>query len=154
MVHLSAGVAVNQSKAIDALNRMLALHESSLPMYLAGVSTWVGPNGERVVAALNDIVADQQRVIERTVELLLDAAVPIRHGKYPMEFTDLHDLSVEFLIGRLVEQQREFLAAIKRYADDMSGDAEFAALAEEAIGLAQGHLESLEELQIGSQPRH
>ena len=63
-----------------------------------------------------------------------------------MEFTDTHDLSLDYLLGKLAFYQKQDIAAIEQCVPDLAGDPQGRALAEEALGTARGHLESLEEL--------
>lgn len=123
------------------LNRLLQIHYRSLPMYLASARPWVPAGHEKAAETLELIVVDEKRMIEKISEALLDVGADIELGEFPMTFTDLHDLSVDFLLKELVEAQRRDVAAIEDCVADSAGDP----LAQEALGAAKGHLESLEE---------
>jgi hypothetical protein len=130
----------------QALNRLLTIVYRSLPMYLAHACPWIGRGDEKAVAALGHIVEDQKRLSNRIAGYILETHGTIETGEYPIDFLDTHDLSLDYLITKLVGCQKDDVAAIERCAADLAGDREAAALAEEALGAARGQLETLEEL--------
>ncbi len=68
------------------------------------------------------------------------------NNKYEMEFLDLHFLSLDFLLQRLVENQESEVESIGRIVEQLDGDPIACNLAKEAMGAAKGYLESLMEL--------
>jgi hypothetical protein len=126
---------------IATLNRLLQIHYRSLPMYLASARPWVPRGHEKAAETLMLIVDDQKRTVERVSEELLAAGADIDAGEFPMVYTDLHDLSVDYVLTELVEAQRHDVAEIEDCVVALGGDP----LAQEALGAAKGHLESLEE---------
>ncbi len=129
-----------------ALNRLLVILYRSFPMYLADAVPWTHPGDERAESVLNHIVVDYRMYSGRIAELLLDRRALAGFGEYPMSFTDTHDLSLDYLIGELIFYQRQDIAAIRQCAEDIRTDLTARALAEEVLGNARGHLQSLEEL--------
>lgn len=136
----------HESNKITILNRLLALHCRSLPMYLADARPHVTAGEERARQTLAQIVRDQQALSQRIAELILDRRGMIDTGGFPMDFTDTHMLDLEFLVGELIRYQRQDIAAIERCVAALGADREARELAEECLGTAKGHLESLEEL--------
>ena len=67
-------------------------------------------------------------------------------GAFPYQFTSVHDLAIDYLLERLIECQRRDVTRIGRCVDDLAGLPQHAALAEEILGNARGHLETLEQL--------
>jgi hypothetical protein len=128
-----------------ALNRLLTILERSLPQYLSYASPWLRQNDSKGVEVLRRIVEDQQQLATRVADLVLEAG-PIDMGEFPIEFLDMHDLAFDFLLLKLVEYQKQDVAAIERLATQLQPHRRAAALAEEALGAARGHLENLEEL--------
>ena len=63
-----------------------------------------------------------------------------------MEFTDLNLLSLDYLLTELVRWQKADVQAIEQLAAELAEGSEDRALAEEVLGNARGHLQSLEEL--------
>jgi hypothetical protein len=136
-----------------ALNRLLTVLERSLPMYLSYATPWTHTGDEKALAALAHIVADQKLLAERVAQLVLELG-PIDIGEFPIAFLDMHDLSLDFLLGRLVEYQKKDVAALQQWVEDLQSDRRAAAAAEEALGAARGQLETLQELQaeLGKSP--
>ena len=129
----------------QALNRLLTVIERSLPLYLSYTTPWTREGDDKATAALKHIVGDQQQLAGRIADVILEMG-PIDLGEYPIEFYDLHDLSLEFLLTKLVEYQKKSVAKLERIAPELQEDRVAGALAEEALGAARGHLETLEEL--------
>jgi len=128
-----------------ALNRLLTILYRSLPTYLTYASPWTHGGDEKALATLRHIVEDQKQLAARVAQQILNIG-PTEIGEYPIEFLDTHDLSLDYLLKLLVQYQKKDVAAIERCVADLAGDRHAAALAEEALGAARGHLESLEEL--------
>jgi ferritin-like protein len=128
------------------LNRLLTVLHRSLPMYLTYASPWTQRGDEQALATLRHIVEDQKQLANRVAQYILQNHGPIEIGEYPIEFLDTHDLSLDFLLTKLVEYQKKDIAALERCVAQLQSDRQAAALAEEALGAARGHLESLQDL--------
>jgi hypothetical protein len=144
---------MTKHRVYHALNRLLTVLERSLPMYLSYASPWTRRGDEKAVQALEHIVAEQKRLAERASELVLEHG-PIDMAEFPIEFLDMHDLSLDFLLSKLVEYQKRDVTALEQCAADLQSDRRAAAVAEEALGAARGQLETLEELraELGASP--
>jgi hypothetical protein len=129
-----------------ALNRLLQLHYRSLPMYLSNTRPWARRNHDAAREVMAQIVSDQERMFERIYDALAAAEAEIGYGEFPMDYTSLHDLSLDWLLERVVAQQRRMVAQIEHLAGQQPGEP----LIAEALGLARGHLELLGEL-VGQQ---
>lgn len=131
---------------VDILNRLYVLHGRSLPMYLSYAPPHELPTRPDAAAVLEQIVADQKRLADRLATLILDSSGTIDPGEFPMSFTGLHDLSVNYLLKMMVDRQKKHIDACEKLAA-MLGMAPFAqAVAREAVGEAKGHLDNLLEL--------
>jgi len=130
----------------EILNRLLVLHMRSLPMYLGYAPPYELYTNERAKAVLDQMVEDQKRTVDRLGTLILDSSGTIDYGEFPMSFTSLHDLSLEYLLNLLIERQQKFVAACEKLADALSMAPYAQAAAREAVGEAKGHLENLQEL--------
>ena len=128
-----------------ALNRLLTVLERSLPTYLCYAMPWTRKQDEKALEAVRRIAEDQQRLARQAADVVLEAG-PVNLGEYPIEFLDMHDLSLQFLLKKLAEYQKRDIAVIARTVEELRGDRRAYALAEEALGAARGHLETLEEL--------
>ncbi|MBX7072554.1 MAG: hypothetical protein K1X71_05360 [Pirellulales bacterium] len=133
------------SRNIDVLNQLLMLQRYSLPTYVEGVSPWSRAGDERAAATLAQMVAAQKAMAARIAELIIERDGRIAKGGFPMEFTDLNMLSLEYLVRESIELQRPVIAEIEGCIERLRGDAEARHLAEELLGQEKGHLENLEE---------
>ena len=137
---------MSDQKIIDVLNRLLAIHTTSFPTYLVCTGPWTHRGDEKSTETLSQVVADQHATADRVVQMITELDGSVASSSYPMLFTDLHDLALEFLLPRLVDYQRQDVVQIETCAADLADAPLSRALAEEALGAAKGHLESLEEL--------
>jgi hypothetical protein len=135
-----------QPDTILALNRLQALVAKSFPQYLMYSRPYIPPGWENVMETIAAIVADQNVIEDRISQLLIDAEAPIRTGEFPMEFTDMHDLGIDYLVNMAIAYQEQDIAAIGRLVEALHNAPAARALAEETLGMAKGHLESLKEL--------
>lgn len=136
--------------SISVLNRLLAILRSSFPQYLRFSRPFVPPKRRDALERLFAIAAAEDDLAERVGEVIVKAEVVPDPGEFPMEFTDTHDLGIDYIIREAVGYQRQDIAALESLAalSDLSPAAH--ALINEALELAKRHLQSLEELQ--SQP--
>ena len=132
--------------SIDVMNRLLTVLYRSLPMYLNEASPWTEAKDVRAQAALDRLIADRQQDCRRVAAWIMDHYGAIELGEFPMEFTDLHFLSLDFLIKELIGYQVQDVAAIENCAARLARDPAALALAQEILGSERAHLELLEEL--------
>lgn len=135
-----------QTSTIAALNRLLAVESKSFPQYLQYSRPYIPPGRDTVVETVASIVADQNGLADRVSQILIDAEAPIRTGEFPMEFTDMHDLGIDYLVNMAVAYQQQDVGTISQLVEQLQSTPAAKALAEEALGMAKGHLESLHEL--------
>ena len=135
-----------------ALNEVLAILEQSLPMYLRFAPPWVGNGEQRTRLAWESVVADRETAIAKLSALLDSRRHTIDHGEFPMDFTSLHDLSLDFLVQQLIEHERRDVDAIATRLSRLSSDPEGQALAGEILVNARHHLESLESSRSAKSP--
>ena len=131
----------------QTLNRLLIVHYRSLAMYLGYAKPSWHEGDEHAREVFELIVQDQQETVDRLFERIMDSDGGVEFGHFPMEFTGLHDLSFEFLLQKLIEHQRHDIGAIESCIRNLDSDLFARAVAEESLGAAKGHLESLLELQ-------
>ena len=137
---------MSPAKICDTLNRLLAIHGSSLPMYLASAAPWISRTDEDARATLSSIVSDQRSTIDRLGELVTENGGRADAAAFPMEFTSYHDLSLDFLLHKMIEKQRQAIDGIRQIIDELSDEAAIRPVVEESLGAAKGHLDSLQEL--------
>lgn len=131
---------------VDILNRLYVLHCRSLPMYLSYAQPHELQNRPEAAAVLEQVVADQKRMSDRLATLILDSSGTIDPGEFPMSFTGLHDLSVNYLLKMVVDRQKKHIVACEKLAEALAMAPFAQAVAREAVGEAKGHLDNLLEL--------
>lgn len=136
----------DKTDVLAILNRLLVLHHRSLPAYLGWAQPWRKPGQQRAHETLQQIVQDQARTVDRLGSMILQGRGELEYGEFPIQFTGLNDLSFDYLLGRMITHQREMIAEINDLVSQLACDPLAQALAQECLGQAKAHLESLEEL--------
>ncbi len=137
---------MKQTTPASELNRLLALVGHSFPQYLQYSRPYVPPGRNEIIETLDAIAEDQVVLGDRITQMQIDADASIRTGDFPMEFTDMHDLGIDFLVGAAVAYQQQDVETVSEIVENLQAFPAAKALAEEALGMAKGHLESLREL--------
>lgn len=128
------------------LNRLLAIAGRSFPQYLRYSRPYVPQGKEAIKEAFDRIAKDQDILTERISQQLMDAHAPLRTGEFPMEYTDTHDLGIDYQLRAAIEYQEQDIASISALVDELQLQPAAKALAEEALGMSKGHLDTLREL--------
>ena len=137
------------SSTVRLLNRLLVLHHRSFPQYLAEAGLWRAPGklDDETEQAFRAIVLDHKSTARRTAAVIVAAGGTVDAGSFPMEYTDKNDLALDYLVGEVIESERRTAAAIERILQSLTIDASAAReTAEEALGAAKAHIETLEGL--------
>jgi hypothetical protein len=113
---------------------------------MAFVSPWVDDGEQESLATVMDVVEDQNRTIKAIGELILDQGGVVQTGAFPLTFTSLHDTSLDYLLRLLIRAQGDDILLIEKCVASLDEHTVERALAEEALGSAQGHLELFEDL--------
>ena len=74
---------MNAFEAIPVLNELLRILCRSLPAYLADAKPWAQSDDQQLRAALDHLVADQQRYARRVAEAITAARRPARSRPLP-----------------------------------------------------------------------
>ena len=135
---------------IEILNELLALHSTSLAMYLSNAKPWTIGSDPRATQALDEVAADHKRMVDRIGRVILGYDGIVRYGEFPMQFTDLHDLSTEFLISAVQNEQQSTDKRITEIVESLGEFPEALAVAQEAAGASKGHLDNLADLMAES----
>ena len=136
---------MSESSTYDILNRLVVLHSRSLAAYLNYARPWAIQAHPKTLTVLDQMVADQQNTVDRLAALILESG-PVDPGEFPIAFTGYHDLSVEWLVNKLIERQKKTIALIDQLTGELNLAPYAQAVAKEALGQAKGHLENLQEV--------
>ena len=125
------------------LNRLLQTLHRSLPIYLADARPWVGHEDGGLWSALTNVAIDYRDYVARLADMILELGGPLEVGLFPMEFSSLHDLSIDYLLQKSIEFQRRDVEIIRGCMESLEPDSPSRLLAEEVLGNASGHLERM-----------
>jgi len=131
---------------IVVLNRVLAIVLRSFPQYLRWSRPWVPPGHERELETLEKIVTEQEAFAERLFEAIDDLGGLPDTGEFPMEFTDTHDLSIDYMLREAVGYGRQDVADLEAAAATPNLAPQAQPLVAEALHVARRQLASLEAL--------
>jgi hypothetical protein len=137
---------MSQPSTIHLLNRLLGIVSRSFLQYLKFSQPYVPPGRKEVLEVLETMVTDQNSMADRISQMVMDQKELARTGEFPMEFTDLHDLDIDFLIDRAMVYQRQDIELVGQLLHQLQLSPAAKSLAEETLGMAKGHLQSLQEL--------
>lgn len=127
------------------LNRILALEQYSLANYLMDAHPWRYQGDEKLVAVVRAIAEDQQRYADQIGRWIVDHDGVILPSQYPMRFTAYNDVSIDFLMDRLVEDQRRLIDQLQQLVPQLAGSGEPYELAQQILGAEKAHLENLQQ---------
>lgn len=136
------------------LNRLLAIHARSLPMYLVDASPWRQPGSSPAAKTLALIADDHRRVVDQIANLILENGGEVDTGDFPIHFTRFNDLSMDYLVQEVLRRQVQDIVQIERCIEDLALAPHAKAVAQEAHGAALGHLDSLKELTSSASAVH
>jgi hypothetical protein len=133
---------------IDVLNRVLVILRRSFPQYLKFARPYIPAGRENIMETTEEIVSGQDALAARVAEQIFESGALPDYGKFPIAFTDTHDLDIDFLVEEAIGYQKQDIAALTQCVDELRLAPTAQTLAAEALGMAKGHLESLEELPV------
>lgn len=141
---------MNSADTNEVLNFLCVIHNRSLPSYLRYAVPWNAHqnNGKD---SLDLIVADHDRTVDRVSEWIIENRGDVSPGEFPMTFTSLHDLSFDYLLDKMIGEQTKMISQIESCVARLMTAPMAKELAEEALGAAIGHLQTLEELAAQSE---
>ncbi|HEY3394670.1 MAG TPA: hypothetical protein VGK58_18330 [Lacipirellulaceae bacterium] len=136
------------SDTIEILNRVLALLTRSFPQYLRYAKPYIQRGREDVLETIHEMAVGQERLAQRIGHYIFESGGLPDAGRFPIEFTDTHDLAIDFLIREAIGHQKQDIANLQQCADALGLAPAAQSLAAEALGMAKGHLQSLQELEV------
>ena len=141
MLHLQ-----NTSSATDMLNQLLHLLLRGLPAYVVEVNPWTQPGRLPLGKALANLAADRRLFANRTNQAILDRGAYPDPGPFPLEYTGLNDVSIEYLTNELIDSLHVDIEILQEISAQLAAIPKLHALAEEIIGNTIGHAEILEKM--------
>ena len=134
------------SDTINVLSRVLTILERSFPQYMNYARPYVPSGRENIMQTIRQIVAGQDALAERVTRQIFESGGLPDHGDFPIEFTDTHDLSIDFLLHEAIDCLKQDVADLEICVHEMRLAPAAQSLAAEAAGLTKGNLELLQKL--------
>jgi hypothetical protein len=131
---------------INVLNRVLAILERSFPQYLRYARPYIPHGREHIMQTIDQIVAGQDALARRVSEHVFESGGLPDRGDFPIEYTDTHDLAIDFLVQEAIDCLTQDTADLEKCVDALRLSPTAQSLAAEALGTTKGHLELLQQL--------
>jgi hypothetical protein len=143
---------MSAADTLSVMNELLRILYRSLPVYLHDAQPWHDGKNERAANVVAGIAQAQQELAQRVADFILVGGGQPEPGVYPVEFStaNWHFVALQFLLRPLAAHQAQDVRRIEACVARLAHDREARALAEEALGLAKGHLEVLQELAVSN----
>ena len=137
------------NNTIDILNRILGVYNASLVAYAKYAEQWVAHGQEEAMALVNDAIEDQEHSVKVLGERILELGGIVQPGAFPLTYTSLHDVSLDYFLNLMIVTQQDDIDVIQQCVDSLEADTRDRAIAEEVVGNAQAHLETFQEIVAG-----
>jgi hypothetical protein len=128
------------------LQDILRRESRSALSYVAEAYPWTNSAGEKSLTDLQTLIAAEREAVACLGRFLVRHCVPLPYlPSYPAGFTTINFLALDFLLPRLIEEERRSIADLER---DLAALMDPAARAEveKLLDLKRRHLPQLEEL--------
>lgn len=131
---------------LEILNRVLRELSSCFLQYAGECWPWTsaGAEGAKLRDSVMQRVERQRQSIGLVAEHLAAHQDRVEFGKFPAEFTDLHYVSLAFLLKRLVESQSKLVGSIDRTLTLLSSGSECRKILETVSGNEHANLAALQ----------
>lgn len=136
----------DQVAVIGGLQKLVQLIGGTLPMYLVNAAPWIQPGQVRAEQTLALVARDQEQTLKRLADLIVDLGGVPESAWFPASYTALNDVSLDYLLCRLAQEQQTLVPAIEAIAEKMPDGSAARDIAEESAGAARGHALSFDEL--------
>lgn len=130
---------------VDELNRVVAMHRSSLATYLADALPWERSQHEADGEAIKQIASNQSEMASELGDYIQDLKGIMAPGSFPAAFTGYHDLSFDYLAPQIIADLRREIAEMEQISSRLAGDPRAQALVDRATGAAKAHVDLLNE---------
>lgn len=126
------------------LNDLLVSIHRSLLQYAAEAWPWTDAHDAETRNQVLEAARKQQESIRELAVYLDRHGHTIAWGQYPVAFTSLHFVSVEYLADRIIAGQQKIVDKCRRVADQIAEDQRAARMVESLIQVESARLRSLQ----------
>ena len=136
---------MSESSIRSALKTLLGTQTHSYASYMLFAEPWDPSEAGDALANLRLLVGEQRRLAQRISDFTLAQFGSVEASAYPMAYTGLHDCSFDYLLGQTAASQDRDIRTIEKCVRELAPEKAAHKLAEEALGAAKGHLETIRE---------
>ncbi|HEY2251322.1 MAG TPA: hypothetical protein VGH74_09690 [Planctomycetaceae bacterium] len=138
------------SNSSDVLNRVLARLNRSLLQYAVDCWPWSSATDTAAVEtpeqkSVEQMTLRQQQFVARLVDLIMVRDDTVDLGSFP-DNSELHYVSLEYLLGKLIKDEQELVAALQSALSALESDVEARTLVAEILAAEHENIERLREL--------
>jgi hypothetical protein len=128
------------------LQDILRRESRSVLMYVAEAYPWTTANHIKARIALEQLIADEREAVVCLGRFLVRQRIPLPYlPSFPAHFTTINFLALDFLLPRLIEEERRSIADLERDRATLQ-DPTAQAEVEKLLALKRVHLPRLVEL--------
>jgi hypothetical protein len=128
------------------LQDLLRRESRSVLIYVAEAYPWTASTRSKALTTLQQLIAAEREAVAHLGRFLVRQRIPLPFlPSYPAHFTTINFLALDFVLPRLIEQERHSIAELER---DLASVKDPAARAEveRLLALKRQHVPQLEEL--------
>jgi len=134
------------------LQDILRRESRSILTYVAEAYPWTPSMEEKIWTDLQQLIAAEREAVASLGRFLVRRRIPLPYlPPYPAHFTTINFLALDFLLPRLIEQERQSIADLERDRTALKDPAAQAEV-EKLLTLKRGHLTQLEKM-AATQPQ-
>jgi hypothetical protein len=137
----------------ETLNQVLIELGRSLLMYVQEAWPWTSKDGVAEQKEIAQLAQRRREHVADLVELLISREAAIEFGVYPVEFTDLHYIALDYLLTLLVESEQQVADCIaKAIRNSAAADPEASHVLEEILTGEKDTIARLQDLAKARSP--
>lgn len=132
------------------INGLLIEVHRSLLQYSREAAAWSPAADEELITQLDSLAQEQEKSVNSMVDFLQARKHLIDFGVFPHEYTSLHFVSIDYLIGRIQESEQTLVSELENSISLLAGDLDAVHLVESVLEREKAIIKTLDELTIAS----
>ncbi len=130
----------------DLLETIIQREARSFLQYASEMYPWTQVSGTQALATFEELAHAERDAVGRLVKLLIRYRHVAPHlNPYPMAYTSLGFVALDYLVGKTAEHQRQDIATLERDRSALS-DPAVRAEVDALLGMKREHLKTLESM--------
>lgn len=127
------------------LGELLVRLYRSLLQYTIECWPWTDAGQTEEYRAIEEMAASQREQVARIAEMLDRRQQAVDYGVYP-DWSNLHYVAIDYLLGKLVDDQTHVVAEVRRIKGALAGDTDANSLVAGVLLGEERHLTRLKDL--------